>query len=50
MTGKKRRKKKYRINVKKLVRLFACIFLVMVLLVGAYAAVVIIKAPEINPG
>lgn len=49
MTGKKRRKKKYRINVKKLVRLFACIFLVMVLIVGAYAAVVIIKAPEINP-
>lgn len=49
MTGKKRRKKKYKLNVKKLIRLFACIFLVMVLIVGGYAAVVIAKAPEINP-
>ena len=49
MTGKKRRKKKYKFNIKKLIRLFACLFIVMVLIVGAYAAVVIIKAPEINP-
>ena len=48
-TSKKRKKKKYKLNVKKLIRFCLCIFLALTLIIGAYAAIIIIKAPEINP-
>ena len=50
MTGtKKRKKKKYKLNVPKLIRFCVCVFLALTLFIGAYAAIIIIRAPEINP-
>ena len=46
---KKRKKKKYKINVKKLVRFLLCIFLAICILISIYAAVIIIRAPKIDP-
>ncbi|MBQ9972660.1 MAG: transglycosylase domain-containing protein, partial [Firmicutes bacterium] len=49
MSGKRRKKKKYKLNIKKIIRNLFILGIVFCLIIGAWVASIIMKLPPINP-